>query len=77
MQNCHMPAIGTVLLLVAEAACAAGRSVANAAQVGESWMSSDGGIWASLLFAVVVFGLLMRDLSQIASESLQETEPEQ
>jgi hypothetical protein len=77
MKHHHALAVGTALLLASGAAYAASGSVMNGGPGGEGWMSSNGGVWVPLLFAVVVFGLLMWDLSQMASERLQETEREQ
>lgn len=77
MKNYLALAIGTALLLATGASYAASGSVMNRGPGGEAWMSSTGGVWVPLLFAVVVYGLLMWDLAQMANERLQETEREQ
>lgn len=75
MKNCLALVFASALLLAASASYAASGSAMNGERVGEGWISS--GIWVPLLFAVVVFGLLMWDLSQMANERLQESEQEQ
>ncbi len=77
MKNYHALAIGTALLFASGTSYAASGSVMNAGPGSEGWMSSNDGVWVPLLFAVVVFGLLMWDLSQMASERLEETKREQ
>jgi hypothetical protein len=65
MKNYQAMAVGTALQLAACAAYAATGSMLNRAPAGESWMSGIGGVWVPLLFAVVVFALLMWDYAQI------------
>ena len=61
-------AFGTGILLAAGVAYAADAHIVKGEQGAES------GVWVSLLFAVVVSGLVMWARSQMASERLEDVE---
>jgi len=65
MKSFLATAVGAASLLATGAAYAANAHIVNGGQRAE------GGAWVSILFAVVVFGLLMWSLSQLARERLE------
>ena len=65
MKSFLATAVATATLLATGAAYAANAHIVNEGQRAE------GGAWISILFAVVVFGLLMWSLSQLAGERLE------
>lgn len=58
-------AFGAAILLAIGTACAANAPIVSGGQ------GAEGAAWAPILFAIVVFGFLMRALSQLGSEGME------